>query len=235
MGALIPILYTIMINKLLLVLASLVFVGSVYSQNTITHTITGPGTYDLAINGTEIENDFSFTVPEFDPALGTLTKVEIRRLETDPGFAFILDYAGEYTVNSPVTGFRHNYFEKGWFTFEPFVGVFPASRIRTHSEATGWTYCWPNNCGTVNLPAFDGTIDYAGTTGYSGQINGVTGGNWLEVASNKINEFKGTGSLTLYYCPRFYETLTGVSGHWGVSATNCVTTINSYEVRYTYN
>lgn len=214
-------------------------------DRSITQTVTGPGTYFLAVDGQNVQDfAYAFTIRPV-PADVTITKVEFSRFEDSwqPPFntAFTLDYQAEWTRQTAATEFQHVWREKAWLTIAPFIGSEPDPSISLLApfQDYGWTYVWPTAPPYVGpLGPYDGVTDFAGVSGYAGEINGVTAvSTWRTIDPSWHWLFQGTQPVTLYYCPRLTDSVRDGAnwnlGHWGVDRTNCHSRIGRLSIRIT--
>lgn len=197
----------------------------------ITFTRPGPGPVRLCDSG--IINDyysFPVTIPKVQ---GHVTKFEFQRI--GPGQCLTLNYGLESLLPVPVDNVFEVWRDRQFWSLSPFQGSEPRyrNRLNDSSEPIGWTYTHQ-----ANLSPFDGIVDFGGTSGYSGLIQGVTSPDAWVACTNplKLSRFEGTGNVTVYFSPRFSESISSFpSGHWGPWTTTWEENITALNIRVTFD
>ena len=168
-------------------------------------------TVDLASRRTNF-ND-AFTVPQFDPALGTLTSVGINLsgAVTSDIKAENLSHSSPATITATVSG-----------------------ELGLASGGVGLSATLSSPAGTFAASTYDGTLDFAGTRGTDFGPKSATGSKattFSTQAGNDLSAFVGTGSVS----GTFSGTATSTADGGGNLAVDSVSTASAtVAVTYTY-
>jgi protocatechuate 3,4-dioxygenase beta subunit len=161
-----------------------------YSFGTDPRINTNPTTLSHTISFPETPTDWTATqsVPQFDPSLGTLTSIEI--INSDPVKSTIrvenLDTASA-TIHATVSGDLN--------LSGPSV---PGLDTALSADQT------------FNATAFDGTIDFGGTSGHTFAPQTVNGSNsTVLTAATDLAKYEGTGTVSFTEATHASSTATG--------------------------
>jgi PEP-CTERM motif len=193
--------------------AALLVVSAAAQAATISFGTTPASTSTLT-TGLQTTNFISsLALPKFDTTLGTLTSVSI-------------DFAG--SVNSTIR------FESLDASASTVTGTAAATVTLTRPDSSRLAIVLPTNARTATEAAFDGTTDFAGTSGniFSNVSGTLTAPTVTLTSASDLALFSGAGSIAL--------PVTGTGSSTAFGPGNVVSQINTQAsgsafVVYTYN
>lgn len=156
----------------------------------------------------------SAAMTQFDTALGTLTKVELRFKPATKAYM-----VSENEANIPSTHVG---------TLQPIFNVSrPGGSVYI---TTGTFHSW-----SYNLDAYDGTTDFAGPSGNTtAETTSGSLTSWTTLNSSEHSYFSGTGTATINTAIPNEGSMVTTSGANPMTAGVFAQCGGRYEVRYTY-
>lgn len=224
----------------LVVLVAPAQAGTVLHQATLTPAEQATRVQDFT---GPIAPSIALTYPSFDTSLGTLVKVELIGNYTPT-----IRTRFENMSPAPVAGqLNWTHSHQVYFTYRPnpLNQSIPWQTMFGQNTATGYYSLilggyMPAGVGGVSVPAFDGVLDYGGTSGFDSQI--PYGAMYLRIinvgaTSSREMEWWSQGTTrTVYLEPRtLSEHWYTWPGHWTAGHEVQMNFSSSITVRYTYN
>ena len=194
--------------------AATVLVASAAAQAATVSYGTTPASSSTLTTGLMTTNfTTNLTVPKFDTSLGTLTSVAI-------------DFAG--SVNSTIA------FESLDAAPSTITGTASATVTLTRPDNTQLAVALPSNTRSAGETAYDGKIDFAGTSGdiFSNISGSVTAATVTLTSASDLSLFSGAGNILL---PVTGAGSSSVSGAGNIVSQITTQAAGSAYVVYTYN